>query len=101
MCCTTVRPTPDRCWLPCCTMRPYLLAAATIWRASNMLCAQGFSTYTSLPAWQARMVCRLWLWFGVAMDGVDGFVLEQFAKVRVGCRPLTGALLDGGQLPVE
>ena len=54
--------------MPCCTMRLYFCAAATICRASNMLCEHGFSTYTSLPAWQAQMVCSVWWWFGVAME---------------------------------
>src|SRR5580704_12576673 len=33
-----------------------------------MSCEQGFSTYTCLPAWQLQMVCRVWEWFGVAME---------------------------------
>ena len=34
----------ERLWVPCCTMRLYFRAAATICRASKMLCEQGFST---------------------------------------------------------
>ena len=34
----------ERLWVPCCTMRLYFCAAATICFASNMLCEQGFST---------------------------------------------------------
>ena len=50
---------PERQLVPCCTMRLYFFAAAAIWRASNMSCEQGFSMYTSLPAWQAQMVWRV------------------------------------------
>ena len=52
--------------VPCCTIRWYLRAASTILRPSKMLWEQGFSTYTSLPAWQAQMVCRACQWLGVA-----------------------------------
>jgi hypothetical protein len=44
-----------RAWVPCWTMHLYFRAASTNMRPSRTLCEQGFSTYTSLPAWQARM----------------------------------------------
>ena len=34
----------ERLWVPCWTMRLYLRGAATICRASKMLCEHGFST---------------------------------------------------------
>ena len=46
--------------VPSCTIRLYFRAAATIWRASNMLYETGFSTRTSLPAWTAQIVCSVW-----------------------------------------
>ena len=49
-------------------MRLYLRAAATTCWASKILCEQGFSTYTSLPAWQAHTVIRVCQWLGVAME---------------------------------
>src|SRR5438477_956216 len=33
-----------------------------------MLCEHGFSTYTSLPAWHAQMVCMVCKWLGVASE---------------------------------
>src|SRR4051812_25028918 len=45
-----------RLCVPCCTTRPYFFAASTHWRPSKTLWLIGFSTYTSLPAWQAQMV---------------------------------------------
>ena len=33
-----------------------------------MLCVIGFSTYTSLPAWQAQIVASECQWFGVASE---------------------------------
>ena len=80
-------------------MRLYLRAAATICCASKMLCEHGFSTYTSLPAWHAQIVCSVCQWFGVAMrDGVDGLVFEQLAEVDVGGRLLQPFRLEGLQL---
>src|SRR5438309_169593 len=49
-------------------MRLYLRAASTHFLPSNTLWLQGFSTYTSLPAWQAQIVMRECQWFGVAME---------------------------------
>ena len=46
----------ERLLEPTCTMRLYLRAALTICSPSNALWLAGFSTYTSLLAWQAQMV---------------------------------------------
>src|SRR6266404_5274197 len=46
----------DRDWLPCWQIRLYFFTARTSWRASNVLCENCFSTYTSLPAWQAQLL---------------------------------------------
>ena len=48
--------------MPIWTMRPYLRAASTILRPSQMHQVGGFSTYTSLPAWQAQIVCSACQW---------------------------------------
>src|SRR5438445_12703269 len=55
-----------RLCVPCWTTRPYFLAASTHLRPSNTLWLIGFSTYTSLPAWQAPIVISEcpWLQFG-------------------------------------
>ena len=57
-----------RSWVPCWTMRLYFLAASTTFLPSKMLCVIGFSTYTSLPAWQAQIVASECQWFGVASE---------------------------------
>ena len=45
-----------------------LRAASTMRRPSLTLWLTGFSTYTSLPAWQAQMVARACQWLGVAIE---------------------------------
>ena len=44
----------ERLCVPVCTMRLYRRAAFTACRPSQTLCETGFSTYTSLPAWQPQ-----------------------------------------------
>ena len=56
-----------RRWVPSWTTRLYFRAASTIRRPSTMLWLAGFSTYTSLPAWQARTVSSACQWSGVAI----------------------------------
>ena len=56
----------ERFCMPIWTMRWYFRAASTILRPSQMSCVAGFSTYTSLPAWQAQIVCRACQWSWVA-----------------------------------
>ena len=46
----------ERLWVPCCTIRLYRRAASTAIRPSCTLWLHGFSTYTSLPAWQLQIV---------------------------------------------
>jgi len=48
-------------------MRLYFRAASMILHPSRMLCETGFSTYTSLPAWQAQIASRACQWSGVAI----------------------------------
>ena len=55
-----------RC-VPTWTTRWYLRAASTIRRPSTTLWLAGFSTYTSLPAWQAMTVISACQWSGVAI----------------------------------
>src|ERR671919_259377 len=57
-----------RLCVPCCTTRPYFFAASTHLRPSNTLWLIGFSTYTSLPAWQAQIVISECQWLQVATD---------------------------------
>ncbi len=57
---------PLRCWVPAWTIRWCFLAAWTILRPSSTLRQMHFSTYTSLPAWQARIVARACHCSGVA-----------------------------------
>ena len=95
MCWTASRAMLERLLVPCCTRRLYFCAAATICFASNMSCEQGFSTYTSLPAWQAQMVCSVWWWFGVAIETASiDLVFEQLAKIGEGRGTLLPGLLD-------
>ena len=49
-------------------MRLCLRAVSTAIRPSWTLWLHGFSTYTSLPAWQAQIVMRACQWLGVAME---------------------------------
>src|SRR5439155_19797045 len=58
----------ERLCVPCWTMRLYLRAASTHFRPSKTSWLQGFSTYTSFPAWQAQIVIKECQWFGVAME---------------------------------
>ena len=48
-------------------MRLAFSAAVTMARPSWMRWASGFSQYTSLPAWQARMAMIACQWSGVAI----------------------------------
>ena len=48
-------------------MRPYFAAASTSRRPSQTLWATGFSTYASLPAWQAQIPISECQWLGVAI----------------------------------
>ena len=54
--------------MPVWTIRPYFRAASTIRRPSLTLWLTGFSTYTSLPAWQAQIVASACQWLGVATE---------------------------------
>src|SRR5438552_3365782 len=58
----------ERLCVPCCTIRWYFSAARTSWRPSHRLCEHGFSTYTSLPAWQAQIAISACQWLGVAIE---------------------------------
>ena len=53
--------------VPTCTIRLCLRAASTILRPSQQFDVGGFSTYTSLPAWQAHTVAGACQWSGVAI----------------------------------
>ena len=64
----------DRRCVPCWTMRSYFLAASTSLRPSKMLWLQGFSTYTSLPAWHAQMAISECQWLGVTMETASRFL---------------------------
>ena len=79
-------------------MRLYLRAAATICFGSNTLCEQGFSTYTSLPAWQAQMVCSVCQWFGVAIE-IASIVLSS-RNLRTSAHVGTGFFLLLDELPL-
>src|SRR5213082_2317019 len=57
-----------RLCVPCWTTRLYFLAASTHLRPSKTLWLIGFSTYTSLPAWQAQMVINECQWLQVATE---------------------------------
>ena len=61
-------PSELRFCVPVCTTRPYFRAASTILRPSRTLWLTGFSTYTSLPAWQAHTAARACQWSGVAIE---------------------------------
>ena len=49
-------------------MRSYFRAASTSLRPSNTVWLHGFSTYTSLPAWQAQIASSVCQWLGVAIE---------------------------------
>ena len=57
-----------RHWVPAWTTRLYFLAASTALRPSETLWLTGFSTYTSLPAWQAQIAASECQWLGVAIE---------------------------------
>src|SRR5262249_2438380 len=46
-----------------------------------MLCEQGFSTYTSLPAWQAQIVISECQWFGVAIETASTFLSSRTLRM--------------------
>ncbi len=72
-----------RFWIPHCTMRLYFRAALTICWPSQQLWVGGFSTYTSLPAWQAQTVDRACQWSGVA-EMMASTVLSSSASRKSG-----------------
>src|SRR3981081_491783 len=57
----------DRRCEPICTFRLYFRETATSSSPSCGLCEQGFSTYTCLPALQARIAAGACQWSGVAI----------------------------------
>ena len=60
-------PSPERPWLPICVATPVSFATRATRRASRMLCVSGFSQYTCLPAFIARIETYACRWSGVAM----------------------------------
>ena len=62
-----------------------------------MLWEQGFSTYTSLPAWQPRCLQGVVVVRRRDRDGIDGLVFQQLAQIRVRGGPLLSGLLDFAQ----
>src|SRR6187397_1836074 len=81
-----------RLCVPCCTTRPYFLAASTHLRPSKTLWLIGFSTYTSLPAWQAQMVMSECQWLHVATETASSSLSSSARRMsctvlgRVFCR---------------
>ena len=67
-------PAFDRCCDPHCTIRLYFRAASTAWRPTQISCEIGFSTYTSLPAWQPQTTMSECQWFGVAVTTQSTFL---------------------------
>ena len=76
-------------------MRSYLRAASTHWRPSNTLWLHGFSTYTSLPAWQAQIVISECQWLQVAIETrVEVLVLQSLADVLHALGRVAALLFD-------
>src|SRR5205823_13041282 len=74
-----------RLCVPCCTTRPYFLAASTHLRPSKTLWLIGFSTYTSLPAWQAQMVMNECQWLQVATDTASSSLSSRAWRMSCTC----------------
>src|SRR5579872_3409385 len=91
----------DRLCVPACTMRLYLRAATTDIRPSQISCEIGFSTYTSLPAWQPHTVTSECQWFGVAVEIAsmsllsNSFRRSAYFSMRGGGFTCASASLDG------
>ncbi|MGC3965967.1 MAG: hypothetical protein QM775_00935 [Pirellulales bacterium] len=54
-------------------------------RPSWTLWLHGFSTYTSLPAWQAQIVISECQWFGVAIDTASRFLSSSALRMSCTC----------------
>src|SRR5512139_276845 len=80
----------ERFWNPHWTTRLYFLAALTICWPSQQLWVGGFSTYTSLPAWQAQTADGACQWSGVA---------ETMAVTDLSSRALRKSFSTLGSLP--
>ena len=66
-----------------------------------MSCEHGFSTYTSLPDWQAQMVWSVVMVRRGDRNRVDGFVVEQFSIIAIAGGTASGGLLDLAEARVE
>src|SRR5262249_28668544 len=69
-----------RCWVPCWTIRLYFWAASMHRRPSATRWLIGFSTYTSLPAWQAQTVASACQWLGVATETASRFLSARASR---------------------
>ncbi len=92
-----------RC-VPCWTMRSYFRAASTSLRPSKMLWLQGFSTYTSLPAWQAQMAISECQWLGVTMETASRLLSSRARRMsctQTGVLPASSLhdVASGGEQP--
>jgi len=70
-----------RLWVPTWTTRLVRRAASIMSRPSRMLWEAGFSTYTCLPASQARMVAGACQWSGVAMTTASTDLLSNTRRM--------------------
>src|SRR5215211_7752517 len=88
-----------RLCVPCWTTRLYFFAASTHLRPSNTLWLIGFSTYTSLPAWQAQIVISECQWLQVAIETASSSLSSRALRMSwtvwglVFCRPSTALAL--------
>ena len=77
--------------VPVWTIRSCFRAASTIRRPSLTLWLTGFSTYTSLPAWQAQIAASACQWLGVAIE-MASIVLSS-SRRRMSCTTV-GAVFE-------
>src|SRR5205807_5764833 len=78
---SAARPALLRCWVPCWTIRLYFRAASTHRRPSATRWLIGFSTYTSLPAWQAQTATSECQWLGVATETATRFLSSRALRM--------------------
>ena len=69
----------DRRIRPTCVTVLWLRAVSTMRRPSSTHSDSGFSTYTSLPAWQAWMVCSACQWSGVQITTASTSFMERIS----------------------
>src|SRR5258706_611475 len=99
--CTASRPMAERCCVPCCTMRLYFCAAATICRASNISCARLLDVDVLAGLAAPDGLQRVVVVGRGDGNGVDGLVFKQLAQVGVSRRTLPLRFLNVTHTGVE